>query len=384
MDERLDVNTATSKEYSGNQEEWRLFARHTCISTQRCGLHSSKFPVYLELTEHGVLPFPCGPKGEKLKLGDKFATLDHETVVYFPDDHKVTEVDMWIHCYKSEGQETVCQLPHDKRLESHSGAIFILPPENCLVFDNAAVIVTEEAHPNDTQHSGLKGTTATFKKTRVKEAASVEDLKPIITSMIFESSETNYNLFQLLKGLVETTSVLKKTIESVAKLDDELVGKIIGLQPKTKWFNDHLFHMCPCFQIDRSSNGNCHDNFIYKDGRYKFNDSKDQCSSFSNDSVIHIPKAQHVNLSFSLLDIPPARGTVGSWEGWSWSAEQKQNLLETMAFQDDSTFPGSGNPLSQLYNEGVKAFSFWSFWSRYTPFLNFVALALSVYNFIKR
>lgn len=69
--------------------------------------------------------------------------------------------EMWIHCYKTEGYETACQLPHDSTLGLHTGAIFVLPKEDSVVFDNLAVVVSEgETHPNDSTHSGHKGTTS--------------------------------------------------------------------------------------------------------------------------------------------------------------------------------------------------------------------------------
>lgn len=155
-----------------------------------------------------------------------------------------------------------------------------------------------------------------------------------MTSMVHEASETNYNLFQLFQALVSIQEKLLATIESVAKLDDELIGKVMGIQSRTKWFNDKIFHLCPCFQIHPENQSNCAGNFIYKNGRYVTTLDQSVCSSFSSGSVTYLNLTTSANLEFGVLHFPPPQGTTASWEGWSWLADQKQHLIDSMMFHD--------------------------------------------------
>nr|URY50687.1 HA protein [Quaranjavirus sp.] len=385
LDSSANLNWAKGKEFQGNNEEWMVFARHSCISTWRCGFHETEFPLYLKWSKGVPTTLTYNSKGEPLDVGAGYLKMDSQTVLLFKDPGPVLSYEVTVHCYQQRKMPRTCQLPEDDRLRDASGLILNIDENGSGSTNNVIVQVSLDAeHPHDKRQLGNKGVSKTFKTSQISSAVSIEDLRPILISMVYEASETNYNLFQLLRSVGELMVTTRKIIESTSKLDDELLGRIMGVQTKTKWFNDHLFHLCPCYQIPRKTNGNCADHFIYKEGRYVPEGPDSHCSSFSDGSVTTLNLTNLYNLTFSTLSYPPPRGTSSSWEGWSWLAEQKENLFETMAFKDETTSSDSSNPLSKLYNEGVSYFSFWTFWSRYMPFVTLVTFVMSLYALIKK
>nr|UAJ23567.1 HA [Granville quaranjavirus] len=385
FDTRTELNWSTSKEYQNNNDDWMLFARHTCISSWRCGVHDTVFPLYLVMRDGVPRSLVYDSKGRPLDAETPYHSLNPETALLLEKLGPVLSFKVDANCYQQKDSPLTCQLPSDNKLGSASGLIIDADSEG---FGHVANIIVKieinKEHPNDSKDAGRRGVTRKYKTNKIAAAVSIEDLRPVLISMVYEAGETNFNLFQLLRAIRELTVMMRKVIESTSKLDDELIGKVIGVQTKTKWFNDRLFHLCPCYQIPRETNGNCADHFIYKEGRYVPETENSRCSSYSEGSITPLNLTRLFNLTFSTLSFPPPRGTSSSWEGWSWLAEQKENLIDTMAFKDETTSPTSGNPLSKFYNEELGFFSFWTIWSRYMPFVTLITFFMALYSILRK
>lgn len=252
----VPTNWASSKEYSGNLEEWMPFARHTSVSRWRFGTHETEFPLYLDMEVKGSTQLVTyDAQGNKLDVATALVKTGPQTNMLF------LSFTLDVHYYyKAFSGPLTCQLPQEERLRLASETVMDVSEEGKGRVHNVILVIEQgSAHPKDTLRTGKYGVSKNYKTSKIAMAASLDDIKPILISMVFEASETNYNLFLLLRGTSDRLETTKKLIESTSEED----SWACRLRQSGSMIDSSTFAHVP-----RDTNGNCADHFIYKDGRY--------------------------------------------------------------------------------------------------------------------
>uniref|UniRef100_A0AAT9J9Q8 Hemagglutinin protein n=1 Tax=Neotermes castaneus orthomyxovirus 1 TaxID=3133494 RepID=A0AAT9J9Q8_9ORTO len=376
-------------------EECYSFPYHTFISEWRCTQHHAEFPISLVYTKstNGWTRMIAGPKGDliplKDMLSDKGRVVDDATRMYVSPDQIVDMVvqTVTIKCFGSQlSEESLCQLPDG--IGQMSNSIMKVTWNSSISSDRnigLKVFYIENSAP--TIRSASKRNKREVNDNlrlsdvgqNLYEAASVNDLKPIVNAIIYSSNEAHYNLMQTLNMIDRIHRILKEVITSISKVDDELIGNILNNPSKSKWFNRNIFHLCPCFRPAFNSSSNCAGPFIFRQGRIQEKGENDICTQYQDGSTTPLIIFKQGTFSVGVLDIPPAQGASATWEGWSWIAERQSDLLNSVAFAVRST--SGSSPLQWLSLESINPFVFWTYLSRYSSIIAWIALGL---HFIRR
>ncbi|QQO86216.1 hemagglutinin [Lake Chad virus] len=387
-DESTNKNSAESKEYNGNNEEWMSFPYHTCISTWRCGVSKSKYPIHfsnVKRTRGGDSPevfyslATYDQHGNEIILDKHLYKIDAETNLYF--EYGNTEMDTFLtelNCFFGNDQTPVCQL--NDKFDEDEGQFVTFGEGLTASFSNFLISLDDEVKISG-KSGGKKYANKAWIQSKLGKAASLQDIKEVIDVQMWSHQEAGYNMVQLYQLVGELTNTLTEVINSVGKLDDELIGKLVGVEGRSKWFNKELFHMCPCFQIGDFGDSNCASGYIFADGRIKTDPDGSKCTSYGG-AVTPIYLFDNISYQFAVLHTPPAHGVAQDWEGWSWLASEKEKLVETMIFQD--SVAGGKNVLSQLYKETVDSFNIWRYFERFSALAAWLALIISILGCLRR
>ncbi|AIY25033.1 hemagglutinin protein [Wellfleet Bay virus] len=381
FDRRTDVNKAETKEFDGNNEEYYLFPHHACISTWRCGFHKTKIPIHVK--KDGLIqPATYGPKGEEITLDKKWYKIDSETIVTWENRLDTKDFEDVINCFEDRNSPLICQLTDN--FEEYSNQFVEMSKEFTGVIGPYYIQI--EDHNGSMQTNGTRIYVSNkWATSKLGKAASLEDVKGVILAQIYTHSETVYNLVQVAKQLTDLQEKVIILTNSVSKLDDELMGQMVGILSRSKWFNKELFYMCPCFQINDFNLSNCAAGFTFTDGRITEVNSNTKCTTYSDESVITLYPFKRRKYEFSTLQMPPVHGAAQDWEGWSWLASQKQNLINSIIFRDEvASGTGKGGVLNALYNQTMQYFSLWSWLEKFTTCAAWLALLISVINFMRK
>nr|UTQ48798.1 hemagglutinin [Quaranjavirus quaranfilense] len=385
-DDKVDINSATEKEYNGNNEEWRMFAHHTCISTWRCGFSKNSYPVHFTNVKKGRgdedISYTLATydrHGSILSLDKASVKIDQETTLSFElPQSLVSKSSTEIDCFFGNEQTPVCQL--NEHFEEFNGQFVTFNEDYTATYGNYLLALNDKKAINGSI-GAKKFANKAWVERQLGKAASLEDVRNILSIQMWSHQESGYNLVQLYKVVSEMMNTLTTVINSVGKLDDELIGRLIGVEGRSKWFNSELFHMCPCFQLGSFGDSNCASGYIFSEGRVKVDKDGSKCTSFGG-SITPLYLFDNVSYKFAVLHTPPAQGVAQDWEGWSWLAAEKQRLIETMAFQDSVS--GGSNVLSQLYNEALDSFNIWKWFERFSTLAAWGALIISILNMVKK
>nr|QDK54866.1 HP [Longchuan virus] len=218
----------------------------------------------------------------------------------------------------------------------------------------------------------------------LQKAASIGDVVGVSDNILFLMEETHYNVLSLKLVIDEMHDIIAKMLESIGKVDDELIPNILQKKGKTKWITPKIFNICPCFDAHFDGESNCQNDYLYKDGRaIKItDDNKDQCLSFPKNSVKFLELTNQSNVHIAELKFPPVSGIASDWDGWTWVANKKDSLLDSALFSENE-----GNKGGSIINQLTKLDPFnVSLYFKYifsTTFLVYFNLLLSIYLLCK-
>nr|BDF92398.1 envelope glycoprotein [Oba virus] len=357
FDETTDRNWAKEKEYVGNQNEWYLFPYHTCLSTWRCGIWSGELPVFVSLNKDSSPMISTidrnGKQHSIFPRGKQLIKIDSTTNLYIPEQEILRQEHRTeAQCFGGKDLDDIyCHFQHP--VTKNYIIVQMFNGQGCL--ESLCVAISDVPGAKLNFHKAMEA-----RLNQIKKAASIEDLRAVALQNEYQNREYLWNLAQIYLHLTDLEKRVLEIVRSSAKVDDELIGRMLGHRTRTKWYNNDLFHLCPCYNVPMDKFSNCAEKFIYSSGRIidRTKTSSDLCSTYSPESVQNITLIKNSNISISRLDVPPAAGSASSWDGWSWLAERKEDLLTSMTLSTQIAGGGSQTVIGQLYQESVGFFNF--------------------------
>ncbi|APP91608.1 glycoprotein [Sinu virus] len=174
--------------------------------------------------------------------------------------------------------------------------------------------------------------------------ATVGDLSHLQLDIKYENEILRYNLEKLHAQMNKLSNMIHKIVVSLAKVDERLIGNLLGRYVATEFLSEEKFLTYPC-TVPPSTNSNCFNGSIFKDGRWVSNGNPSLClklDSYRNitleeDIEFWIPTIGNYSFHDSWRDAP----------GWSFIAQQKQNLAETM---ENTHWGGKTTSLEDIVN----------------------------------
>ncbi|ACY56283.1 hemagglutinin [Quaranjavirus johnstonense] len=363
-----------------------MFSHHTCISTWRCGFSESSYPVHFTDIKPGrgdsdvkYALATYDQHGNKLLLSKPSASIDQETSIFFSlPSSLVTRTTTEMDCFFGNEQTPVCQL--GSSMGDLEGQFVTFDKNMMASYENYIFRIDDKKGINGTKGGRMYANKA-WMESVLGKAASLEDIRNVLSVQMWSHQESGYNMAQLYKVVNEVISSLTTVINSVGKLDDELIGRLVGIEGRSKWFNSDLFHMCPCFQLGDFGDSNCASGYVFSEGRVRLDPDGSKCTSYGG-ATTPLYLFDNISYKFAVLHTPPAHGVSQDWEGWSWLASEKQKLIETVTFQDSVS--GGNNVLGQLYQETLAQFNLWRWFERFSTFAAWASLFLSLINCIRK
>jgi hypothetical protein len=173
-------------------------------------------------------------------------------------------------------------------------------------------------------------------------SATKGDLMHVQEELMYENDVLRMNIELMHAHINKLNNMLHSLIVSVAKVDERLIGNLMNNSVSSTFLSDDTFLLMPCTNPPAHTS-NCYNNSIYKEGRWVSNTDMSQCIDFSNYRELAIDD----DIEFWI----PTIGNTSyheSWKdasGWSFIAQQKNNLINTM---ENTKFGGVGTSLSDI------------------------------------
>lgn len=150
---------------------------------------------------------------------------------------------------------------------------------------------------------------------------NMENLKAVIMAEHALNEDLRINFGLAVKELTHTRKILIKTILSMAKIDDNLLGAIMNNQARSQFVNEDTFYLIPCGKIGKY-NSSCKMNMIFKTGRWDFKTNLTTCSNVKETQSIDISQFLNLSKENSQLD-----KSQDNFDGWTYFINQ-QNILK--------------------------------------------------------
>lgn len=147
-------------------------------------------------------------------------------------------------------------------------------------------------------------------------AANIENLKKVIMAEIQLNKEISHNFGLVENEIIRWRTILIKTISSIAKIDDNLLGTLLDNQARSQFINEDEFYLTPCEGF-KSSNSNCKRDMVFRTGRWELKTNETNCYNTTKTRSINI-------LEFLDLPIGKEQLTESAYESDGWTAVMKE------------------------------------------------------------
>nr|APG77909.1 hemagglutinin [Hubei orthoptera virus 6] len=283
------------------------FAHHTCNLQWRCGFHEAGWETYLTINSGTPIPYVVNMNSTPIYTLDLHYTSYSDYFLFKERDAKIRTYTATLDCHGR--RQLIC---YDK----DTGIIIDLKDGKTQCFAN--ICYTTSGIPLEEQnvHNLVQ-----------KKGASLEDLEHAYHDIHLNHEELKYNFLILNRELNSLRKTITTMIESLAKIDDRLIGEILGNSGRTRFLSKSNFLISPC-SADLVTNTNCVNNSIFEDGRWVHNEDLTKCITFNGSQDIEV--WQSYNLWYPDIVLKKTVGVVGDQEGWSFLASSKSSLIDSM------------------------------------------------------
>lgn len=285
------------------------FARHTCNISWRCGISIDAYPTFIRRNEDTWVIYTETKNGTELEVEKKDFWTSKDMLLRKTSE-PITKTE-WINvaCFKVNNKYYAC---YDEQLG------------NFVEFKMESICMGKTCYRMEQSDIPLE------KSPTVKadlHAASIEDLRSIIAIEHMINEELRYNFGLVLEELNEQRNIIMKVILSAAKIDDRLIGVVLGQKAVSKFITEETFFLAPCSNTPKSTS-NCRGDTFFKNGRWQIKSTDDQCIETGNSTKIDIMKTKQ--LWFPDIINQQPTGTADNFEGWTYYANEQENLREAM------------------------------------------------------
>ncbi|BBD20267.1 glycoprotein [Oz virus] len=322
------------------------FAHHTCNLSWRCGLKQTHLDVKLTTKGNQIVAVIVTPEGKTKEVntvGNTFWTDGEFSYLYRPSVFGTQSTKTYIKCFKehvktelqTSGYTTVL---HDLVLEKFhckDGENFFEMPLNGLICLPSACYkkdgpIMSQLHPS------------MWNISQKLHASSVYDVNNVVHSLVYETESLRLSLAQIDHRFTVLSKLFNSLVLSVAKIDERLVGNLLEKDAATTFLSQNKFMLSPCISYT-NPDSNCANNSIYQDGRWVHNDDPTKCLSLQQSKEVDL-------LNFKELWVPEivsakVSGIIADEEGWSFVANSKKALQDTMYYTKNG---GKGTSLEDI------------------------------------
>lgn len=305
------------------------FLFHTCNLSWRCGIHKTKFPTFAKWERGSIRAYTTFANGTEFDVDEQSFWEFGDIVMKRTQKYQSKVSYLEIQCFVNNDNEVAC---YDKEK-----GIFFELTDNWYCFKQICYIVdhsdrnynfTEKKHMHDVNWN----------------AASIEDVKGLVAVGHMLSEEIAYNMGILSEEVIELRKILINVILSVAKIDDKLIGNVMGRSARSQFLGEETFLLSPCSE-PQVLDSNCVNDLIFKNGRWLKLTDPTQCLTLNSSQKISL--FTHTELWFPTIKDQDLIGTAGNFEGWSYYANERDNLDNAMRWTSNGQ---STTSLSDLYN----------------------------------
>lgn len=301
----VDEKELTKHENNNN------FARHTCNVSWRCAIKKIKYPTFAYRLHNTWVLYTEMLNGTEMRLSAKDFWVFDDLVIRKIKEPEIRKEEKEVPCFKKEDKNLACY-------DEEKG--------NFVEFKKGSACIKQVCY------ALLEGTETTTESEEMPtladlKAASNEDLRDVIATEHMLNEELRYNFGLVLQELADIQKIMIKIIISTAKVDDKLIGNVIGQPSRSKFLTEESFTLTPC-EASKIENSTCQGNSTFRNGRWQPRTSEDYCTNITKVEEIKIMEATELWLP-NIIDHKQI-GTIDNFEGWSYYVKEQDGLRKNM------------------------------------------------------
>lgn len=311
LDPKKDkVNWVEHKELHQLENNNHIF-RHTCNLSWRCGIHKAKFPTFLTKRNESWIPYTIYNNGTEFDIEQQSYWLLEDLAIVKTRAHQLTFTNIELSCFLSTKEGNAC-------FDQETGIFFEIKA-SWYCFERVCYeYVMDHVHDmNLDNNDDLVDL----------QDASIEDVKMVLAEEKLLSEEMRYNFGKLSEEVFELRKILSTVILSVAKIDDRLLGNVLGHSARSQFLGIDEFFLFPCSEPE-PENSNCFKGLIFKNGRWINQTDPTECMRVNE--VQQIDPFMSGDLWFPKMVDQEILGTTENLEGWSYYAKERESLDKAM------------------------------------------------------
>lgn len=316
------------------------FAFHTCNLSWRCGINRSRFPTFITRRDDDWVVYTEFANGTELILDTRDYWVSEDYSLRKVTDYQTKTERKTLSCFYQNRTVLAC---YDREFGNfiEFKKEWACQGHTCYLLTGKFNFVHEK---RENEHVNLK-------------AASIEDLKTIISAEHMINEELRYNFGLVLEELTSLRNIMRKMIISVAKIDDRLLGNIMDQSARSRFINDDIFYLSPCADPEKRDS-NCVGGLMFSNGRWVKKTDEAKCDEEIRARAIPLFKKQE--LWFPEFQYKQPEGTIADIEGWTYYAHQKDDISEAIKWVKNGQ---STTSLGDIYDlpKGFITASFWGF-----------------------
>lgn len=303
------------------------FAMHTCNLSWRCGIHKADYPTLMTRRNNAWVAYTEFSNGTELIMDTRDYWTFGDFAMKKTQNHQSQVRLIKMPCFTNADNTTAC---FDAELGN-----FMDFTDDAVCLGKTCYLIRER----DSNMIEKENIVANLK------AASIEDLRTAISTEHMLNEELRYNFGLVVAEITELRRILTQVILSSAKIDDKLLGNVMKHPAKSQFLSEEVFFLSPCAE-PKNVTSNCHKGLVFKNGRWMKEPEGVECFDLNKTKEISLFKQQE--LWFPEIIDKQLIGTAADFEGWSYYANERDNLHESMLWTQNGQSTTSLNDLYAL------------------------------------
>nr|UYX69298.1 GP [Tiliqua thogotovirus] len=367
------------------------FAYHMCHISWRCGISKSSAYFGLEINGSSISKKSYFPNGTSKVHTEPIYLTEDDTAFYFGGNGSVHKEQVKLKCFYENSKSKKI---FDTMSSSNMRAALIA----LLTISETGDVYCQEGHEffkasTETSYCGRHSCytwTKPIVTHRINQSiqtinssdtsgASIEDVKNVLHMLNWELEALRMSFKELDARHRKTSEVLDLMVESISKIDDRLIGNILGTDQSSRFIDKRHFFLHQCSGTGKTTN------ITYRDGR-ETPVSLD--ISHITQNFTHVNSTPIVILEAGKLWYPKAhtvelRGTVKEEPGWTFYANAKEALSQSLII---SHHGGAGTSLEDILSlpaGAIASMMHWSWWTGWFHYALYGVVGFLVFKLIR-
>lgn len=250
----------TDEGYLNPPPPWENILYDTCEMFWKCAFSTNIVQVH-PLTLDGVVQFNIEVFGNIITLleNHQYLVLNSTIMVSIPSIKTIQE-EVNCNCLHLNN-EGVC-VTNEVSSGLGKGIIFLI--------NSKCTGMSNNFHIEVPCNTVKEGSNATFifsnRSADSGSSASLEGLQQVAIMAIYDNLQLQFNMISIQQMINKIVSTLNALISSSAKVDDFLIGRLLGIDGITTWLNETHARLCPCMSTKTDIRSNCIGNFAFSKG----------------------------------------------------------------------------------------------------------------------